>query len=216
MSSAFLYFRKDQPMKYMIKHVTTEHELDDALALDRKVFGMPSERCSSAYSREKWLERTPSFGDLMLYAESGGETVGIVFGRVEGNGSITVGPVAVDERFHKQGIAREMMLLLETRALGHGIRHLGLGAMESAEGFYEKLGYTGSLLLQSERYSIDELLALNTKYPVIHTNVYEGTVNQVFLELPAADREFQRNCECTLPGCYTQMVYGKTIETEGF
>jgi len=148
-------------MDYTIKHVTTERELDETLAFDKKVFGLPSERHSPAYSREKWFERMKScYNDLMLYAESDGEVVGIVFGRIESVQSITVGPVAVDERFRKYGIARELMLLLEKRALGHGIHHLGLGAVESAEGFYQKLGYTGTLLIQSEKHSIEELLAL--------------------------------------------------------
>jgi len=199
-------------MDYAIKHVMTEYELDEALAFDKKVFGLPSERHSPAYSREKWYERMKScYNDLMLYTESDGEVVGIVFGRIENERSITVSPVAVDERFRKHGIARELMLLLEKRALEHGIHHLGLGAVESAEGFYQKLGYTGTLLIQSEKHSIEELLALNTGYRVKSTSVYDGTVNQVYLELFSPDRELQRKYENTLPGCYTQMVFGKTI-----
>jgi len=94
-------------MDYAIKHVATERELDDALAFDKKVFGHPSERHSSEYSREKWLERMRSvYNDLMLYAESGGEIVGIVFGRIENGRGVTVGPVAVDGRYRKHGIAR--------------------------------------------------------------------------------------------------------------
>lgn len=198
-------------MNYTIKHVATERELDATLAFDQKVFGIPSELCSPAYSREKWLERMHTHGDLMLYAQSDGEVVGIVFGRMEDEGSITVGPVAVDERFRKLGIARKMMLLLERRALDHGVHHLALGAVESAEGFYEKLGYTGTLLIQSEKHSIDALLSLNTAYRVLGTNVYEGTVNQIYLELSAADRALQRQYENALPGCYTQMVFHKKI-----
>ena len=199
-------------MDYAIKHVMTEHELDETFAFDKKIFGLPRERQSPAYSREKWLERMKTiYGDLMLYAKLGGEVVGIVFGRIENEQSITVGPVAVDERFRKHGIARELMLLLEKRALEHGIHHLGLGAVESAEGFYQKLGYTGTLLIQSEKHSIEELLALNTEYRVKSTSVYDGTVNQVYLELFSPDRELQRKYENTLPGCYTQMVFGKTI-----
>ena len=201
-------------MDYTIKHVTTEQELDAAHAFDKKVFGLPSERHSPAYFREKWLERMKTHGDLMLYAESDGEVIGIVFGRIENSSSITVGPVAVDERFRKHGIARELMLLLEKRALGHGIHHLGLGAVESAEGFYQKLGYTGTLLIQSEKHGIEELLSLNERYPVKSTNIYEGTVNQVFLDLPSPDRELQRRYENTLPGCHTQMVFGKIIQAE--
>jgi len=199
-------------MEYSIKHVTTERELDDTLAFEKKVFGHPSERHSPAYSRDRWLERMKSsYNDLMLYAESGNGIIGIVFGRIEEGISITVGPVAVDERYRKLGVARALMLLLEKRALGHGIHHLGLGALESAEGFYQKLGYTGTLLIQSEKHGIGELLALNTKYRVVNTNVYENTVNQVYLDLPAPDRELQRGYEKALPGCHTQMVFGKTI-----
>ena len=198
-------------MNFTIQHVTTERELDNTLAFDEKVFGLPSERHNPAYSREKWLERMKTHGDLMLCAQSGGEVVGIVFGRIENEKSITVGPVAVDKRYRKRGLARELMLSLEKRALAHGIHHLGLGAVESAEGFYAKLGYTGSLLVQSEKHSIDELLALNTTYRVIRTNVYDGVVNQVYLDLPAPDRKLQRKYETALPGCHTQMAFGKNI-----
>lgn len=156
-------------MHCTIKHIATERELDAALALDEKVFGVPSGRNSPAYAREKWLERMKDAGDLMLYAELGGEAIGIVFGRIENESAVTVGPVAVDERYRKHGIARALMLMLETRALGHGINRLVLGAAESAEGFYQKLGYTGALLIQSEKHSIDELLSLNT-----HTQMVLG------------------------------------------
>ncbi len=196
-------------MNYTIKHITTEKELDAALEFDLKIFGVRSD--AADYTREKWLERIETYGDLMLFAESDGEVIGIVFGRVERGVSVTVGPVAVDERFRKFGIAREMMALLEKHTLSHGIHHLCLGAVESAEGFYEKLGYTGTLLIQSEVQSMDDLLALNTKYPVHHTSVYGGTINQVYLELPVADRELQRRYETILTGCYTQMVFEKKI-----
>ena len=201
----------DKTIDYTIKYVASEQELDDALAFDKRVFGHPSEQHSPAYSRERWLERMAAGGDLMLYAEADGEIIGIVFGRIENSASITVGPVAVDERFRKRGVARELMLLLEKRALGHGIHHLALGAVESAERFYEKLGYTGTLLIQSEKHSVDELLALNDKYPVKGTNIYDGAVSQVLINLPAPDRAFQRLYENTLPGCHTQMMFEKTI-----
>ena len=199
-------------MEYTIKHIATERELDDALAFEKKVFGVAGERHSPAYSREKWLERMRSpYNDMMLYAEIGGEVIGVVFGRIEEGGNATVGPVAVDERFRKHGVARELMLTLERRALGHGIHNLALGAAESAEGFYQKLGYAGFLLVQSEKHSVGELLALNTEHSVRYTNVYDGTVSQVGLDLSIPDRALQRRYETELPGCHTQMVFSKMI-----
>ena len=200
-------------MEYIIKHVTNEQALDRALALDEKVFGESSAYHNPAYSREKWLERMrSSYNDCMLYAQAGCETIGIVFGHIESNRSITIGPVAVNEQYRKHGIARKLMLLLEKRAAEHGINLLTLGAAENAEGFYEKLGYTGSLLIQSEKHSIYELLSLNTKYKVNYTRVYDGTVNQVNLALPCADRALQSAYEATLPGCHTLMMFCKRIE----
>jgi len=199
-------------MDYTIRHVATERELDDALAFEKQVFGVAGERHSPAYSREKWLERMRSpYNDMMLYAESGGEIAGIVFGRAENEHNATVGPVAVDERCRKHGVAKELMLTLEQRASAHGIHNLALGAVESAEGFYQKLGYAGFLLIQSEKHSVDELLALNTGYRVRYTNVYEGVVSQVGLDLPVPDRALQLRYETELPGCFTQMVFSKTI-----
>ena len=103
------------------------------------------------------------------------------------------------------------MVEVEKRVKDLGCRGITLGAVEGAEGFYAKLGYTGSLLIHSEECSMDELKSLNELYEVIGTNVYDGTVNQVWLRLPVIDREFQRKYEETFPGCDTQMVFGKTF-----
>ena len=101
------------------------------------------------------------------------------------------------------------MLEIERRvkALLHSI---ALGSVEGAE-ILRKARLQGSLLIQSEDHSIDQLLSLNDKYEVIYTNVYEGTVNQVCLRLSSPDRELQRLYEKTFPSCTTQMVFGKSF-----
>jgi GNAT superfamily N-acetyltransferase len=194
-------------MDYTIKHVTTEQELDNALTFTREIFG----EHVGLGSREEWLERMERNKDFLLYADFSGEVAGIVFGYIEDNGNMTVGIVAVNERLRNQGVAREMMLLLEDRAKAHGVTLIALGAAQAAEGFYANLGYTGSLLIQSEKHSIDELLALNTRYEVRYTNIYDGKINQVCLALPEADCELQRTYENTLQGCGTQMMFWKNI-----
>ena len=194
-------------MDYTIKHAETEQELDDSLAFAREIFG----EHIGLGNREEWLERMECTNDLLLYAESSGKVVGIVFGYIENNGNMTAGIVAVDERLRNRGVAREMMLSLEERAKARCVHLIALGAAQAAEGFYAKLGYIGSLLIQSEKYGIDELLSLNTRYEVRYTNVYDGKINQVCLDLPEADRELQLKYETTLPGCATQMMFWKNI-----
>ena len=199
-------------MNYTIKHVTTEQELDNALEFSRKIFG---EHHTGFGSREKqkaeMLKNMERNNDLLLYAELNSEVVGMVFGSIGADGNMTAAIVAVDERLRGQGVAREMMMLLEERAKAKGVPVIGLGAVQTAEGFYAKLGYTGSLLIQSKKHSIEELLALNTKYPVNYTRVHDGTINQVNLALTEADRDLQHMYETTLPGCYTQMMFWKKL-----
>jgi predicted N-acetyltransferase YhbS len=194
-------------MDYTIKHITTEQELDNALEFTREVFG----ELITNTSRDEWRGHMERNNEFLLYAESNNEVVGIVFGYIENNSNMTAGIVAVDERLRNRGVAREMMLLLEERAKACGVKLIALGAVQTAEEFYAKLGYIGSLLIQSEKYSIDELLSLNTKYPVNYTRVYDGKINQVNLALTEADRELQRKYETSLPGCNTQMMFWKNI-----
>ncbi len=198
-------YKPQTQMEYAIKHVTTEREFQDALAFAVSIFG---ERVKTHTDWRKHMERNE---DLLLFAESGGEIVGIVFGRIENDCSLTVGIVAVNERFRNLGLAREMMKLLEERAIKYGVYLITLGAVQTAEGFYAKLGYTGSLLIQSEKHGINELLALNAEYKVRYTNIYDGKVNQVCLKLPEADRLLQSKYEIELPGCHTQMMFWKNI-----
>jgi GNAT superfamily N-acetyltransferase len=199
-------------MDCTIKHATTEQELDDALAFAREIFG----EHTSLGRRDEWLGRMERNDDLLLYAESSGKVIGVVFGYIEDNGNMTAGIVAVDDRLRNRSVAREMMLLLEKRGKAYGVHLIALGAVQTAEGFYSKLGYTGSLLIQSEKHSIDELLSLNTKYKINYTRIHDGMINQVNLALPEVDRELQQKYETTLQGCNTQMIFRKNIKTGGF
>lgn len=201
-------------MNYLIKNVSSKQELEETLAFFKMIFrGMPCVD-NPVYSLESWEERMKNHGDLMLYASLDSEVIGIVFGRINDNDSITIGPVAVHENYRGIGIAKEMIFLLEERAIQYGIHSITLGAVESAEKFYSKLGYTGSLLIQSQIHSIEQLMSLNHKYKVRFTNIYDGKVNQVCLELKEADRDLQKKYEANLPGCYTQMMYYKTLKGE--
>lgn len=199
-------------MNYLIKNVSSKQELEKTYDFFKMIFtGMPvvnNPKCSL----EKWEERMKNHGDLMLYASLDSEVIGIVFGSInDDNSSITISLVAVNENYRGIGIAKEMMLLLEERAIHYGVHYIHLGALESAEGFYSKLGYTGSLLIQSQIHSIEQLLSLNNRYKVKFTNIYDGKVSQVCLELTEPDRDLQKEYEAAFPGCYTQMMYWKNI-----
>lgn len=198
-------------MGYIIKNITTERELDRAIAFDKQIFADSHHLETAEYSREKWLEHMKNYNDLMLYAEADKDVVGIVFGRAEENGSITVGPVATAPGFRRRGLAREMMFLLEKRALKHGIHRLALGAVQSAEGFYIKCGYTPFLFIQAKSpYNLKDMRTLNSKYREV-LSYDDGADIRLMLATDGIDRELKNLYDITFPGCSTQTVFIKNI-----
>ncbi|HBL84505.1 MAG: hypothetical protein A2Y17_06440 [Clostridiales bacterium GWF2_38_85] len=154
-------------MDYIIKYVKNEYELENILNFAEKIFGYHENQ----FNRQYWSQHMKTHPELLIYAESDGEVIGITPSHLESDGNITIGIVAVDERYRKIGIARKLMSEVERQAKKLDVHLLALGSVESAEGFYEKIGYTGQLLIQSEMHSIDQLLELNPGYPVVYTNV---------------------------------------------
>ena len=192
-----------------IDHVRNLDELESVLQLVYDLFPQ-LDKGEYRYSRSFWIEKMGEVPELLLYAKDGPTICGSVFAWVD-NAAVTIGHCGVDSAYRGQGVGRALMVEVEDRVRGIGYRGITLGAVEDAEGFYEKLGYTGSLLIQSQEHAIDELKSLNTSYEVIGTRVYDGTVNQVWLRLPGIDRRLQRKYEEAFPGCDTQMTFGKTF-----
>lgn len=192
-----------------IDNVKNIDDLESVLQLVFTIFPR-MKNGENKYSYNFWLEKMNELPELLLYAKDSDIICGSVFAWVD-DGGITIAHCCVDNAYRGKGIGKALMLEAEKRIKSLGYHDIALGSVESAEAFYEKLGYTGSLLIQSEKHSIDELKSLNTLYEVIYTNVYDGTINQVFLCVPFADRELQRKYEETFPGCSTQMVFKKTF-----
>lgn len=193
-------------MNYTIKHAENNTDLDSLLNFAEYIFGKTEQ-----YDRAIWEARLQAHPELIVYAEACGTVIGITMSFIEDNGNVTVGVVAVDEKYRKLGIAKALMFETEKQSKILGAKLLALGSVDAAEGFYQKLGYTGQLLIQSEKHSVDELLALNSGYPVVFTNVYAEEINQLCLRLDAPDRALQRLYESTFDECYTQTMFWKMI-----
>ena len=166
---------------------------------------------SEQFDRAIWEARLHLHPELIVFAQINGQVVGIAPSFLEDNGNVTVDAIAVDRRYRMQGIASALMVEVERQSKVIGARMVALGANEAAEDFYQKLGYIGQLLIQSEKCTADEMLALNPGYPVAFTNVYDGKIHQLCLRLDMPDRELQQRYESSLEGCYTQTMFWKNI-----
>lgn len=193
-------------MNYTITHAKNKSELHAVLDFTEGIFGQGEQ-----FDRAIWEARLHLHPELIVFAQINGQVVGIAPSFLEDNGNVTVGAIAVDRRYRMKGIASALMVEVERQSKAIGARMVALGANEAAEDFYQKLGYIGQLLIQSEKCTADEMLALNPGYPVAFTNVYDGKIHQLCLRLDMPDRELQQRYESSLEGCYTQTMFWKNI-----
>lgn len=195
-------------MDWEIRTVDTPAELEAAYAFCERFF---PDLDADAYARDRWIERMKTARDLMPFALSGGAVVGVTFGRLEESGEVTVGPVAVDPAFQRRGLGRALLSDLESRAARRGVAVLALGAVESAEGFYLRCGYTPHLFIQAKPpRTLTELRALNPGYP--EARVFDdGADIRLMLATGGIDKVLQRAYDAAFPDCATQTVFTKEL-----
>ena len=196
---------------YDIKQVTSETDLNRALSFARAIFKDSGRLNIPTFSKELWLARMPDYVDFILYAQHDDEIVGVVFRDVGRGNSITVTMVASDERYRHCGIASSLLAELEKRVLARGHHFIVIGALEAAEGFYLKCGYTPHLFVQSKRpLTLEKLRLLNDRYDEAWS-YDDGTDIRLCIQTKGIDRELQHKYDEAFPGCSTQTLFTKYI-----
>jgi GNAT superfamily N-acetyltransferase len=106
--------------------------------------GYPVSNDSLRFRLQRLLD---SSNDLVLVAEADGGVVGWIHGflsqLLESDYRVEIGGLVVDEKFHRQGIGRELVRQVEHWAIGFGVTELVVRCRTSrreAHQFYESLG----------------------------------------------------------------------------
>ena len=196
---------------YDIKNVKSKTDLDRALSFARLIFKDSGRLHIPTFSKVFWLTRMPDYVDFMLYAQHGDEIVGVVFSYLEKNNSITIAMVASDERYWHRGIASSLLAELEKRVLARGHHFIVIGALEAAEEFYLKCGYTPHLFIQSRPpLTLEKLRLLNDRYEEAWS-YDDGTDIRLCISTKGIDRELQHKYDKAFPDCSTQTLFTKYI-----
>jgi AraC-like DNA-binding protein/GNAT superfamily N-acetyltransferase len=159
---------------------------------------------------EFWKKQLSVTPELMIYAEDKGKIIGLAYGFTEED-SVTISYVGTEQEYRDKGIEQALVKEMEKRAKALGYSLLAAGAMPEEESLWQECGYTGLLLIQSEKNRVEELRALNPGLKEINARVYDGNVNQLFLEIPAPDRALEKKYEEAFPDCNTIMVYTRRV-----
>lgn len=92
-------------------------------------------------------------------------------------------------------------------------RALGIG--EGEEAFYAKMGYMGKTLIQSQKYSVDQLNTFNEQHrnhEIIGSGVYEGNEDQLWLNASLMDKGLKKQYEEEIGDCRVQIVVSKELQ----
>jgi AraC-like DNA-binding protein len=208
----------------IIDNVKNIEELDAALEFGKKlypnmtwdIFGegiQDDDNAKGKYSRQFFIEDWKKNPSLMLYAQENGEICGIALG-LGGDGYVTVEGDGVTEIYKNKGIHEALFVELEKRAKALSFPGIALGIGEGEEEFYAKMGYIGKTLIQSEKYSVDELKVFNEQYKnyeVTGSGVYEGYINQLWVNASLLDKGLKKKFEEEIGDCWVQVIVNKEL-----
>ncbi|MDR1688238.1 MAG: hypothetical protein LBS21_06455 [Clostridiales bacterium] len=166
------------------------------------------------YSRSFWTQQWKKNPRLLLAAKDNDKIRGIAFGWVDVGNCVTVAYDGVSKDSENIGLHEALMVEIEKRAEKLGMRNVVLGILDGREEFYAKMGYTGKTLIQSEKHSVAALEKFNEQYgqyEITGTNIYEGHVNQLWLNSPLLDKNLKRYYEEDIGDCSVQVIVNKEI-----
>jgi len=201
---------KKEGISMFIDNVKNIEELDAVLALWPKIY--PDLTTDHEGTKEDWTERLKNDPNLLLYAKVDDQICGFVLGSGPPGQYITIHADGVLPEYKNKGIHEAMLVEIEKRAKQRGYYGLILGIIEGAEEFYAKLGFVGRTLIQSEKYSVDELVAFNEKdknYEVSHTRIHDGYINQLWLNVPLMDKDLKKKYTEEIGDCWVQVIVNK-------
>jgi AraC-like DNA-binding protein len=150
---------------------------------------------------------------LFFYAKDGDKIVAFTLGFTDGGKSITVHEGIMDE--YKSTIILEALFSeLEKNAKKLGYKNIVLGIQDGEEEFYAKMGYIGKTLIQSEKHTVADLKAFNEShknYEVSGSGVYDGHINQLWLNVSLLDKNIKHHYENEIGDCWVQIIVNKPL-----
>ncbi|HOJ48514.1 MAG TPA: GNAT family N-acetyltransferase [Bacillota bacterium] len=200
-----------------IDNVKNINELDEVLAFAKTLypdltfdFGGEGD---DKYSRNFWLKEWKKNPELLLFAKEDDRVCGVILGWAE-NSSVTIGGDGVSVEYKNMGIHESLLVEIEKRAKRLGHKNIVLGIGEGEEEFYAKMGYTGKTLIQSEKYSVEELKKFNEQYKnyeATGAGVYDGHIHQLWLDSSLLDKGLKERFEKEIGDCRVQIIVNKEL-----
>ena len=199
-------------MKKVIKVNQVRNKTELKIVFDYILKILPKiDSTNNKYTLEFWENSLQNTPELLLFIQEEHVPIGFAFGWVE-NDKVTLAHLGVDLLYRGKGLGEMLVNEFEKNVKKIGYDQINLGSLNGKEGFYSKLGYKGTLLVQSEKHSIEYLMSLDGGENVVATNIYEGYVNQIFVHVSSINYEEMKDKYMKkFPGCYGIIMFSKQL-----
>jgi len=145
----------------------------------------------------------------IVIAKNENEIIGAILSSDENEDTLLIGELAVDEKYRKAGVGTSLVKQLEQNSIKLNKKEISLGAQETSENFYLKMGYTPRLFIQlTGNNRLDEI----KKY-IPNRIVWENTgdgFSKVIVETKGIDKKLQKSIS-EKTGAHTQYLFIKSV-----
>lgn len=163
------------------------------------------------YEMEKQLEED---NDFIMYITEKDKILAALTGKNidKEHKKITMGVLAVEKAYRKQGYAKKLIKEFETSCIKKGIKHIELGARFRACPLYINLGYKPFLMVQVYDFiTINEIRKANTFQLEEKSSYQSDTYGFIIFKVDKVKKEYVNYFEKNVKTSYVEYIFEKDL-----
>jgi len=193
-------------MSISIKTPNTESEVIEAYNFVKDILKLPEDHPRNLHFYINVFYKEPKY---IVIAKEKDEVVGAVLSSEQDENTLLVGELAVDQKVRKIGLGSKLMNEIEQSARILKKKQVLLGALNTAEKFYMKIGYVPKLFVQlSGNNRLDEIKS-HISDKIEWENTGDG-FSKVIVDTKGVNKKLQRNIQEEL-NAHTQYLFSKNL-----
>lgn len=204
---------------FEIKIVKTKDELKELFLFLSETFYKDAIKHNEYYYKmgDRFVEMNDQFNrekDFLMYIKDEDKIIAGITGKNSNtkDGKITLGVLAVDEKYRNKGLASKFVNTFEDTCKKKGIKHIDLGARFRATPLYLKLGYSYSLMIQVFDFITIDDIRKNNKYNFLELSSYQSDAyGFIIYKVDGVKEEYINYFKESVPTSYAQYIFEKDL-----
>ena len=204
---------------YKIKTIKNEKELKKVFNFLSSLFYDDAKEYNEHYYTmgeryEEMKKMLETDNDFLIYIETNNKVIAALTGKNlnQEKQKITIGIMAVDSKYRRKGLARQLIDEFEKRCLEKNIKHIDLGARFRACPLYLSLNYKPSLMIQAFDFATIDDVRKKNKYNFKEIFSWQGdSYGFIFYEIDEVKEEYINWFEENIKTAHAQYIFEKDL-----